>query len=265
MPRKRHFFRYPLLLSTLWDSKAFILSVSAYSSVIFCRYGGENVELTDLTAYARRTWRLREERCWDEPAGFTVLSAPDSRRWVALLMRQWDTESGCWRECCDIRSGEGPRPAAPWLTAPLRMRGPRWVGVRFTRETEPEAVFRLLDQAVGALAERPPTPDRPVGGGVPDAPHVPTPDRPVGGGVPDAPHVPSTARPAAGGAQESGDGGCGLPRQCAHWLAMTDSEPFPAVGALTERPPTPDRPAAGGGAAGRIRPPPRLGGLSLSL
>ena len=170
------------------------------------------MELTDLTAYARRTWRLREERRWDEPAGFTVLSAPDSRRWVALLMRQWDTESGCWRECCDIRSGEGPRPAAPWLTAPLRMRGPRWVGVRFTRETEPEAVFRLLDQAVGALAERPPTPAPAVGGGVLDAPHVPTTDRPVGrhplmpppppttdrpvgGGVPDAPYVPTTDRP----------------------------------------------------------------------
>ena len=214
------------------------------------------MELTDLTAYARRTWRLREERRWDEPAGFTVLSAPDSRRWVALLMRQWDTESGCWRECCDIRSGEGPRPAAPWLTAPLRMRGPRWVGVRFTRETEPEAVFRLLDQAVGALAERPPTPAPAVGGGVLDAPHVPTTDRPVGrhplmpppppttdrpvgGGVPDAPYVPTPDHP-------TGDGGCGLPRQCAHGLAMTDSEPFPAVGFLAERPPTPDRPVGGG-------------------
>ena len=30
--------------------------------------------------------------------------------------------------------------------------------------------------------------------------------------------------------QATGDGGCGLPRQCAHWLAMTESEAGPAAG-----------------------------------
>ena len=39
--------------------------------------------------------------------------------------------------------------------------------------------------------------------------------------------------------QATGDGGRGLPRQCAHWLAMTGSEADSAVGAVIDRPPFP--------------------------
>ena len=39
--------------------------------------------------------------------------------------------------------------------------------------------------------------------------------------------------------QATGDGGRGLPRQCAHWLAMTGSEADSAVGAVIDRPHTP--------------------------
>ena len=39
--------------------------------------------------------------------------------------------------------------------------------------------------------------------------------------------------------QATGDGGRGLPRQCAHWLAMTDLEADSAVGAVIDRPLTP--------------------------
>ena len=37
---------------------------------------------------------------------------------------------------------------APFLSKPFRMKGPNWVGVTFHGGTEPETVFRLLDQAV---------------------------------------------------------------------------------------------------------------------
>ena len=52
----------------------------------------------------------------------------------------------------------------------------------------------------------------------------------VGGGVPDAPRVPTTDEPPVTSHQSPGDGGNGLPRQCAHWLAMTESGEAPAVG-----------------------------------
>ena len=52
--------------------------------------------------------------------------------------------------------------------------------------------------------------------------------RSVGGGVPDAPHA--SVESAVTGDQEPKDGGRGLPRQCAHWLAMTESEADSAAG-----------------------------------
>ncbi len=42
-----------------------------------------------------------------------------------------------------------------------------------------------------------------------------------------------------GGREATGNGGRGLPRQCAHWLAMTGSEADSAVGAVIDRPHTP--------------------------
>ena len=52
--------------------------------------------------------------------------------------------------------------------------------------------------------------------------------RNVGGGVLDAPHA--SVESAVAGDQEPKDGGRGLPRQCAHWLAMTESEADSAAG-----------------------------------
>ena len=42
-----------------------------------------------------------------------------------------------------------------------------------------------------------------------------------------------------GGREATGDGGRGLPRQCAHWRAMTGSEADSTVGAVIDRPLTP--------------------------
>ena len=42
-----------------------------------------------------------------------------------------------------------------------------------------------------------------------------------------------------GAFEATGNGGRGLPRQCAHWLAMTGSEADSAVGAVIDRPLTP--------------------------
>ena len=113
------------------------------------------MELLDLIAYASRVWRLREEHRWDQPAGFTVLADPDSRRWVALLMRQWDSETGSWQGYCELRCGPGPRPAADWIVPPQQMRGEKWLGIRFGPRTEPKTVYALLDRAMAQLNPAP--------------------------------------------------------------------------------------------------------------
>ena len=52
------------------------------------------MELKDLTAYADEQYRIKEEHKWADFPGFSVLCHPDTGKWVALLMRQWDGETG---------------------------------------------------------------------------------------------------------------------------------------------------------------------------
>lgn len=111
------------------------------------------MRLSELTAYAEETYRIREQRKWADWPGFSVLVDPVTGKWAALLMRQWDGETGREVERCDLRCGrdcltEFPR---PWLSAPFRMEGTKWVGLIFDERTEPELVFRLLDRALASF------------------------------------------------------------------------------------------------------------------
>ena len=108
------------------------------------------MELSELTAYARETYRIGEQHKWADFPGFSVLCHPQTGKWLALLMRQWDGESGTERECCDLRCGAEALALWPrdYLGKPLRMRGSRWIGIAFDSRTERELVFRLFDRAV---------------------------------------------------------------------------------------------------------------------
>jgi len=110
------------------------------------------MELRELTAYAEETYQIHEEFKWADFPGFSVLCHPQTGKWVALLMRQWDTESGTQIERCDLKCGVDSlfRYPRPYLSAPVRMRGGRWVGISFDARTEAETVFRLFDKAVTA-------------------------------------------------------------------------------------------------------------------
>lgn len=108
------------------------------------------MELSELTAYAGERYDIREQHKWADFPGFSVLCHPRSGQWVALLMRQWDTDSGTEIQRCDLKCGKQAlwELEKPYLSSPLRMRGPKWIGVSFDSRTEPEIVFRLLDRAV---------------------------------------------------------------------------------------------------------------------
>ena len=108
------------------------------------------MELAELTAYAEAIYHIREERRSADEPGFSALRDPRSGKIVALLMRQWDPETGELMERCDLRCGQlsVPPGLVPWIDASLRMRGPDWIGLRFDDRTDPEVVFRLLDRAM---------------------------------------------------------------------------------------------------------------------
>ena len=87
--------------------------------------------LSDLAAYAEEKLHIREQHKWADFPGFSVLADPVSGKWIVLLMRQWDYETGCEIERCDIKCGQealrGVYP--PYLSPPFRMKGRQKVNI----------------------------------------------------------------------------------------------------------------------------------------
>ena len=108
------------------------------------------MNLSQLAAYAESKYRIKEEFKWADFPGFSVLNDPLTGKWAALLMRRWDGELGDEIELCDIKCGRQVlrETNAPYLSVPFRMKGVKWVGVRFDDTTVPDMVYRLFDRAI---------------------------------------------------------------------------------------------------------------------
>ena len=108
------------------------------------------MELRELTDYALEKYGVAEEHKWADFPGFSVLVHPKTGKWAALLMRQWDSETGQEIQWCDIKCGQlhpWDRPGG-YITAPLRMKGSKWVGVDLSRAEDSSEVFDLFDRAI---------------------------------------------------------------------------------------------------------------------
>lgn len=114
------------------------------------------MELNALATYAKEQYHMVEQHKWADFPGFSVLADPATGKWVALLMRQWDQESGEELERCDLKCGQQSLLESPasWLGPPFRMKGRKWVGVCFDERTDPALVFRLFDRAVHSGEQR---------------------------------------------------------------------------------------------------------------
>ena len=108
------------------------------------------MDLSELAAYAEEKYHIEEQHKWADFPGFSVLNDPHTGKWAALLMRQWDHETGTELQRCDIKCGRQilNECKAPYLAPPFRMKGIRWVGVKFDETTEPELVYQLFDRAI---------------------------------------------------------------------------------------------------------------------
>ncbi len=107
------------------------------------------MELSELTAYAGEKFHIQEQRKWADFPGFSVLVNPNTGKWLALLMRQWDFDTGVEIQRCDIKCGQQIlwKHPVPYLSPPFRMKGKKWVGVILDDRTDPEVVCRLFDRA----------------------------------------------------------------------------------------------------------------------
>ena len=83
------------------------------------------MELSELSAYARQKYHIEEQHKWADFPGFSVLAEPGSGKWAALLMRQWDGESGTELQRADIKCGRQclSEIHVSWLALPFRMKG----------------------------------------------------------------------------------------------------------------------------------------------
>ena len=108
------------------------------------------MELAELTAYAKEKYQMEEMHKWAGFPGFSVLCHPQTGQWIALLMRQWDSDSGMTIERCDLKCGVRALSEyrKPYLSSPIRMQGSKWIGISFGRETEAEVILALFDRAV---------------------------------------------------------------------------------------------------------------------
>lgn len=108
------------------------------------------MDLSELTAYADEKYKMQEQHKWTDFPGYSVLCHPQTGKWVALLMRQWDTETGEEIQRCDMKCGREClfRLKRPYLALPIRMHGDKWIDIAFNPKTEKNVVFQLLDQAV---------------------------------------------------------------------------------------------------------------------
>lgn len=114
------------------------------------RIGGIVLELSELTAYAAEKYKIHEQYRWPEFPRLSVLADPDSGKWLAVLMRQWDFDDGTEIQRCDLKCGQNAllQEQRPYLTWPYRMKGEKWIGVMFDERTDPDVIFRLFDRAV---------------------------------------------------------------------------------------------------------------------
>lgn len=113
---------------------------------------GTHMELSELTVYALEKYQIREEFKWQDFPGFSVLSHPQTGKWVALCMRQWDSETGTEIQRCDLKCGQRSfsERGRTYLSPPVRMKGRNWIGIVFNETTEPDVVFQLFDEAVAS-------------------------------------------------------------------------------------------------------------------
>ncbi|WP_294974842.1 TerB N-terminal domain-containing protein [uncultured Leuconostoc sp.] len=108
------------------------------------------MNLSELVLYAKEKYNIIEQYKWPKFPSFSVLVDPSTNKWVAVLMRQKNAISGEKIERCDIKyAQEIPTDILPsYLSAPFRMHGPKWLGVRFDDSTDPDVVYRIFDKAL---------------------------------------------------------------------------------------------------------------------
>ena len=107
------------------------------------------MELQELAIYAKDTWQLAEPGVWHDQPGISVIRAR-SGKWLAVLMKEYNEDTGEVIERCDIKCGPARYEDLlhSFVTMPFLMKGSNWIGIVIDDTTDYETVCRLFDRAV---------------------------------------------------------------------------------------------------------------------
>ncbi len=106
--------------------------------------------LSDLTKYAEQYFGIKERHKQTGLPEVSELCHITTGGRLALLMRQWDRESGEIIEVCDLKCGKMDFYLSGYnfIYKPFRMKGEDWVGIKFDSHTDKEIVKMLFKYAV---------------------------------------------------------------------------------------------------------------------
>jgi len=107
------------------------------------------MELKELLDYLKEKHNIEESDRWDSFLTMSRLYHPLTGKMMALLIKEWNSDTGRWAEHCDLKYDASLFDRMKeYIVAPLRMHGSSWVGISFNDKTDRDHIFELFDKAV---------------------------------------------------------------------------------------------------------------------
>ena len=107
------------------------------------------MELKELLDYIKEKHNIEESDRWDSSLTMSRLCHPLTGKMIALLIKEWNFDTGRWMEHCDLKyEASLPNRMKEYIVDPLRMHGSSWIGISFNDKTDRDHIFELFDKAV---------------------------------------------------------------------------------------------------------------------
>ena len=90
------------------------------------------MELKELLDYIKEKHNIEESDRWDSSLTMSRLCHPLTGKMIALLIKEWNFDTGRWMEHCDLKyEASLPNRMKEYIVDPLRMHGSSWIGISF--------------------------------------------------------------------------------------------------------------------------------------
>ena len=107
------------------------------------------MELKELLDYIKEKHNIEESDRWDSFLTMSRLYHPLTGKMIALLIKEWNSDTGRWAEHCDLKYDASLFDRMKeYIVAPLRMHGSSWVGISFNDKTDRDITIKTLNDFI---------------------------------------------------------------------------------------------------------------------